>query len=101
MFKAKRDALGYIERFKAILVAKSFAQRSGIDYDEVYAAVSMHTTLRALLATVATKNWQLHQLMLKTAFLNGNLEEEIGMQVPESYACEPGQVCHLKHRYMV
>jgi hypothetical protein len=94
IFKVKRDAHGNIGRFNARLVAKGFAQRAGIDYDKVYALVSKHTTLQALLATVASKDWHLHQLDVKVAFLNGEVNEEIYMQ--EGYPCEPGQVCHPK-----
>ena len=87
----------FFERYKARLVAKGFMQQEGIDYNEVFAPVIKHTTLRTLLPMAAAEDMELHQLDIKTAFLNGDLEESIYMEQLEGYA-EGGSnmVCHLR-----
>lgn len=97
VFKIKRDSKGNIERYKARLVAKGFMQQPGVDFTEVFAPVSRHSTLRMLLSLVAEESMHLHQLDVKTAFLNGKLEESIYMVQPPGYE-EGGShmVCHLR-----
>jgi hypothetical protein len=89
MFKIKRDKQGKIERYKARFVAKGFRQKHGVDYEEVFAPVSRHATVRALLAVAASRDLEVEQLDIKTAFLNGTLDEEIYAEQPEGY--EPGE----------
>ena len=96
VFKLKRNSSGEIERYKARLVAKGFRQREGVDYEEVFAPVSKYTTVRALLALAASQDLEIHQLDIKTAFLNGDLEEDVWIQQPEGYETDPNLACHLR-----
>ena len=70
-------------RYKARLVAKGYAQKEGINYNEVFSPVVKHSSIRILLALVAQLNLELTQLDVKTAFLNGDLKEDIYMTQPE------------------
>ena len=85
MFKIKKNSDGSIIKFKARLVAKGYIQRHGIDYEEVFAPVARIETIRLLLALAASNGWQVHHLDVKTAFLHGDLKEEVYVAQPEGY----------------
>jgi len=85
-------------KYKARVVARGFSQREGVDYNEIFSPVVRHTSIRVLLAIVAHQDLELEQLDVKTAFLHGELEEEIYMSQPEGFQV-PGKedhVCRLK-----
>ena len=88
VYKTKYDSRGNIERFKARLVAKGFTQREGIDYNETFSPVSCKDSLRIIMALVAHYDLELHRMDVKTAFLNGDLEENIYMAQPNSFVVE-------------
>lgn len=77
MFKTKKDAAGAVVKHKARLVAKGYVQREGIDFNEVFAPVACLDSVRLLVAVAAQQEWQLHHLDVKSAFLNGELQEEV------------------------
>ncbi|RVX06981.1 Retrovirus-related Pol polyprotein from transposon TNT 1-94 [Vitis vinifera] len=98
VFKTKKYSLGNIERYKARLVAKGFTQKEGIEYMETFSPVSKKDSLRIILALVAHFDLELQQMDVKTAFLNGELEEEVYMKQPEGFPSSDGEqlVCKLK-----
>ncbi|GJU79206.1 zinc finger, CCHC-type containing protein [Tanacetum coccineum] len=79
---------GTIDEFKARLVIQGFRQKEGIDYFNTYAPVARITTIRLLLALAAIHNLVIHQMDVKTTFLNGDLEEEVYMKQPEDLLCQ-------------
>jgi hypothetical protein len=85
VFKLKRNAEGKIVKHKARLVAKGYVQKHGIDYEEVFAPVARLDTVRMLLAMAANWGWEVHHLDVITAFLNGDLEEDVYVSQPDGY----------------
>ncbi|CAH9103236.1 unnamed protein product [Cuscuta epithymum] len=85
VFKIKKNAKGEVEKYKARLVAKGYAQRHGVDYEEVFAPVARLETIRLIIALAAHNKWKIHQMDVKSAFLNGFLEEEVYIEQPEGY----------------
>ena len=85
MFKVKRDAAGQVTRYKARLVAQGFRQIAGVNYNHTFAPVSKHNTLRTLLAAAAHHDMHILQMDITTAFLHGDLEEDIYIAQPKGY----------------
>ena len=78
-FKTKHDSKGNVERYKARLVAKGYTKKEGIDYKETFSPVSKKDSLRIVMTLIAHFDLVLHQMDVKTVFLNGNLHEEVYM----------------------
>ncbi|GJR97765.1 zinc finger, CCHC-type containing protein [Tanacetum coccineum] len=85
IFKRKIKVDRTVDKFKARLVFKGFRQKKGIDYFDTYAPVARITTIRLLLALAAIHNLVIHQMDVKIAFLNGDLEEEVYMKQPKGF----------------
>ena len=98
VFKAKYGEDGSIEKFDARLVAKGFAQKYGVDYEETFSPVVNFSSIRTILAMAVQKGWHVHQMDVITAFLNGDLNEEIYMQQPDGYKKTGDEelVCRLR-----
>ena len=98
IYKRKTDAKGNIQTYKARLVAKGYRQTQGIDYEETFSPVAMIKSIRILLALAAHFDYEIWQMDVKTAFLNGNLTEEVYMTQPQGFTSKENhnKVCKLK-----
>ena len=98
MFSIKYKADRSIDRYKVRLVAKGFTQMHGIDYSETFSPVAKLNIVRVLLSLATNLDWPLHQLDVKNAFLHGNLDEKVYMDIPPGYIglVETKIVCKLE-----
>ena len=83
IFKRKTDADGNVTVYKARLVAKGFRQIQGVDYDETFSPVAMLKSVRIMLAIAAFYDYEIWQMDVKTAFLNGHIKKELSWYIPK------------------
>jgi len=97
IFKHKFNADGSLERYKARWVLRGFTQRPGVDYDETFSPVVKPATVRTVITLAHSKDWPIHQLDVKNAFLHGTLSETVYCSQPTGFADSalPEHVCWL------
>jgi hypothetical protein len=81
-----------VDKFKACFVAKGFSQKEGIDFSETFALMARYSSIRAVISIAAELGWQIHQMDVKTTFLDGVIEEEIYIEQPEGLRCTAGHL---------
>ena len=77
IYKVKQATDGSVKNYKARFVAQGFSQIEGIDYEETFAPVARYSSIRTILALSTQMGLHIHQMDVKTAFLNGIIEEEV------------------------
>jgi hypothetical protein len=82
LFKIKHVVDGSIEKYKEIFVAHGFSQKEGIDYEETSTPLARYTSIRTIITLLAKMKWKLHQMDVKTAFLNGVIKDEVYIKKP-------------------
>jgi hypothetical protein len=85
IYKMKHLADGSIKKYKARFVAHGFSQKEGIDYEEIFSHVERYTSIRSILAITTVIKWKVHQMNMKTSFLNGVIEEEVYVEKPQGF----------------
>ena len=98
IYKTKHLTDDSIENYKEISVAHGFSQKEGIDYEETFSPLARYTSIRTILALESKMKWNLHQMDVKTTFLNGLIEEEVYIEQPQGFETDnqKNHVCKLK-----
>jgi hypothetical protein len=98
LYKIKHAADGSVEKFKARFVARGFFKKEGIDYDEIFALVARYTSIIITISLASVFDWKLHQIDVKTGFINGQVEQEVYIEQPDGFVIhgKESHVCKLK-----
>jgi hypothetical protein len=98
LYKLKYVVDGSIEKYKAPFVAQGFSQVEGFDYDETFALIARYTSIRSVISIATEMGWKIHQMDVKTAFLNGLIQEEVYIEHPLGFEVHgrESHVCKLK-----
>lgn len=96
--KIKYFVGGSVEKYNARFVAKGYAQKEGIDYKETFSLVTRYTSIRSVISLSTQMGWEIHQMDVKTTFLNGVIEEEVYIEQLEGFETHEKRthVCKLK-----
>ena len=85
IYKVKQVVYGSVKKHKAIFVAQGFSQIEGIDYEETFAPIARYSSIRIILALSVQMGWHIHQMDVKTTFLNGIIKKEVYIEQPEGF----------------
>ena len=93
-----KHAAGKSVKCKARFVAKGYSQKEGIDYEETFAPVARYSSIQTIISLAAKMGWRVHQMDVKTAFLDEVTEEEVYIEQPEGFDVENREthVCRLQ-----
>jgi hypothetical protein len=89
VYKIKHAVDGSIDKYKARFVARVFSQHDGEDYDEMFAPVSIYTSIRAIISLATSMGWNLHPMDVKTTLLNGVIDEEVYIEQLQGFEVHP------------
>eukprot|EP00253_Pinus_taeda_P036617 PITA_36617 len=85
IYKVKYVADGSVEKYEARFVAKGYAQKEGIDYEETFAPIARYTSIRSVISFATQMGWEIHQMDVKTTILNDLIEEEVYIEQPKGF----------------
>jgi hypothetical protein len=98
IYKIKHTSGGSVEKFREIFVARRFTQKEGIDYKDTFSPVARYTSIQTIIALAPVLGWKLHQMDVKTTFLNGKIEQEVFVEQPDGFVLQNKgtHVCKLR-----